>query len=163
MFNHLKGLDGEIWKEYKEGLYISNFGRVIKETTLNGRGFNPRILDIKQDKGYIRVKYYKKKYYIHRLVGLLFIPNPENKPTIDHINPPDTFNNIIGNLRWATQQEQSINRRPYGNSGYKNIRILKNGNYNVEVRRKGKHIFNKTFKTLEEAIKERDKFLSSIN
>jgi len=45
----------------------------------------------------------------HRTIGLLFIPNPDNKPTIDHIDR-DPLNNNISNLRWANTSEQMLNR-----------------------------------------------------
>lgn len=45
----------------------------------------------------------------HRVIGLLFIPNPENKTTIDHIDR-NPLNNDISNLRWATVSEQMLNR-----------------------------------------------------
>lgn len=52
-----------------------------------------------------------KKFHnklLHRLLGEAFIPNPENKPTIDHIDR-NTSNNAISNLRWATHLEQHAN------------------------------------------------------
>lgn len=51
----------------------------------------------------------KTKYcHIHRLIAEAYIPNPENKPTVDHINRVRTDNRIC-NLRWATHKEQSDN------------------------------------------------------
>lgn len=50
-----------------------------------------------------------KTFGVHRLIALTFLPNPENKPTVDHIdrNPK---NNQISNLRWASYSEQCYNR-----------------------------------------------------
>ena len=67
------------------------------------------------DGRYIEYKLYKDGEKIkpthcllHRLLGIQFIPNPENKPTIDHIDR-NKLNNDLSNLRWATHIEQHAN------------------------------------------------------
>ena len=45
---------------------------------------------------------------VHRLVAEAFIPNPENKPFVDHIDT-NRGNNVLSNLRWATEAENSNN------------------------------------------------------
>lgn len=49
-----------------------------------------------------------RTFRIHRLVAKYFIPNPENKPCIDHINT-DKTDNRVENLRWCTNQENQMN------------------------------------------------------
>lgn len=61
-----------------------------------------------------------KTFYVHRLVAEAFIPNPHNKPTVDHIDR-NPHNNHVENLRWATYREQSKNRRPRSKYIYINL------------------------------------------
>lgn len=99
----------EIWKDVKgyEGLYeISNLGRCYSF-------ISSKILSkCRNSNGYYDYHLYKdgkrKRFSAHRLVAIAFIPNPENKPEIDHI---DTIrdNNYYKNLRWATPTENKNN------------------------------------------------------
>jgi hypothetical protein len=57
-----------------------------------------------------------KNFFIHRLVALTFIPNPESKPEVDHINRVRDDNHV-DNLRWATRCEQNKNRVCKGRKG----------------------------------------------
>lgn len=66
-----------------------------------------------QTKGdYIEVYIAGKKYRKHRVIALQFIPNPEQKPCIDHINR-DKHDNHIDNLRWATYRDNQLNKEKY--------------------------------------------------
>ena len=58
--------------------------------------------------GYERVELQGKPFLVHRLVAETYIPNIDNKPTVDHIDR-NKHNNCVENLRWATFQEQSDN------------------------------------------------------
>lgn len=68
-------------------------------------------------KGYalvcLHVKGKKKTASVHRLVALAFIPNPDNKPTVNH-KDGDKLNNVCDNLEWATHTEQSYHARSLG-------------------------------------------------
>ena len=93
----------EQWKVIEDfDLYeISNTGKIrnqkgkILKPTDNGKGYLK--FTLKQD-GRI------KKKYIHRLVAAAFIPNPENKPFVNHIDN-NPANNHVENLEWCTHQE----------------------------------------------------------
>ena len=78
------------------------------------------------DRGYISVVLYNNggnhTFRINRLVAMVFIPNPENKPEIDHINTNKT-DNRVENLRWVTHEENMNN--PITKSIFKNNNGLK--------------------------------------
>jgi NUMOD4 motif/HNH endonuclease len=118
----------EVWKDVTgyEGFYqVSNLANVrsldrvetlyrpdIDKTVIRPR--KGRLLKQKlTDKGYYSVHLRDKVNEleswpsVHRLVALSFIPNTDDKPTINHINGIKT-DNSISNLEWATQQEQTV-------------------------------------------------------
>lgn len=100
-----------LWRPVKgyEGLYeISNTGEV-KSIYYNKK---PKILKKSMTTtGYYKVGLWKNKrkksLRVHKLVAKAFIPNPENKPNINHIDG-NPLNNHRGNLEWCTQQENVI-------------------------------------------------------
>ncbi len=101
----------ENWKSIKgyEGLYeISDHGRV---KSLDARCYGKIKVNKKDKDGYDKVwlsKNSKKKpYFVHRLVAIHFIDNPENKPIVNHIDGVKD-NNHVSNLEWATRSENDI-------------------------------------------------------
>ena len=98
----------------------------------------------------------KKLFTIHRLLGLHYIPNPENKPCIDHIDR-NRLNNDLSNLRWATHSENSINSTPMKRD--LPINIWKRYNrYHVDITRNGVRVRLGSYATIEEAIAIRDSY-----
>jgi len=157
----------EIWKSidgYPEYI-ISNLGRV-KSMKFN----KERILkQFKDSSGYYCIELNLKSFKIHRLVALAFIPNPDNKPQIDHINRKRD-DNKIENLRWVTHQENMTNKTITYNQDVRidnkiqekciTLRFDNNKySYRVRIKRNKEYVYDKTYKTLEDAIKARDEFL----
>lgn len=95
----------EVWKNISDIHEVSNTGKVrnkllgkILVTGLDKRGY-PRIR--------ISINGLKKSLRIHRLVAIHFIPNPQNKSQVNHIDG-NKLNNNDWNLEWNTNSENQL-------------------------------------------------------
>lgn len=116
----------EKWKDIKnyEGIYqVSNMGQIrkhprhrFKHGCIRPCGYILKPIPVMKNgkkAKYMNIWLYKgnkerpKKFKIHRLVALNFIPNPFNKPEINHKNGKKDDNNVE-NLEWVTGQENYL-------------------------------------------------------
>ena len=111
----------EEWKEIAdfEGLYlISSFGRV--KSIINDKILTPCIVRANGLVVGLMKNGKVEKRQVSRLVAAAFIPNPENKPCVDHIDGV-RFHNFVENLRWCS--------------------INENNNFDIAIRNKTKYDF----------------------
>ena len=91
--------DYEIWNQYPYPIRRKDSYRIVSES-------------IKAD-GYVQCSLNRKTYQKHRIIAIQFIPNPDNKPQVDHRNH-QRADNRIENLRWVNNGENNKNKTGWG-------------------------------------------------
>ena len=147
----------ELWKKIDDydNYSVSSMGNVRNDETMRilkgGKGVN----------GYLTVSLYKnsvkKSHMIHRLVAITFIPNPENKPYVDHRDNNKTDNRAEV-LRWCTDSENQMNQqlRTDNTSGSKGVTWVESRQkWRSRIMIDGIPIFIGYFDTKEEAVNVR--------
>lgn len=120
----------EIWKDIPgyEGRYeVSNLGRFksinrkINVFNKAKRALPDKIFEPHKDcRGYGIVTLGRKSYRSHRIVAKAFIPNPKNKPQVNHVDG-NKMNNCVDNLEWCTASENIVHRYHILHKGTKKV------------------------------------------
>lgn len=154
----MSGVDNIIWKDIPgyEGLYqASKCGKIKRLPILNSpRPWvmnKDRVLQLSSYRGYYVYAGLKKDRQtktcpVHRLIALTFIPNPHNKPHINH-KDLDKTNNCVDNLEWCTPQENtqhwadSVRLQQESFKPGMPVVVKKTGHEAAVVRREGRFLF----------------------
>ena len=141
----------EIWKPILDldSYYdVSNLGRIRNHKTghIKSLVFDGHYYKFGYD--YSINKNRKRGWYrVHQAVAKAFIPNPENKPTVNHKDGIKEHN-YVSNLEWSTHKEQSVHATTvlYRNCGENNYNAKHKNSDVIEMRR----LFESGNKTVEE-------------
>lgn len=119
----------DVWKPIVgyEGLYeVAPCGAIRNVRTL--RWLSPS----EKDDGYMSVKLFRdgvgRNKTVHRIVAEAFLPNPESKPQVNHIDH-DKTNNRVDNLEWVTPQENTNHEIRSGTNKTRNSQLRSNSKY----------------------------------
>lgn len=149
-FQDIKGFPKYMINEYGD-VYSKKLNRLLK-IRKNNHGYNT--FSLRNNK-----KTYTKSQ--HRLLGIQYLPNPDNLPCIDHINR-NRLDNSLSNLRWVSYSLNSKNRSSKLNATSRFIGVRKTTNkkkpYRAETNYQGKYYSIGYYKTEEEAYEAYKQF-----
>ena len=177
----------EIWKDIAgfEGWYqVSNFGnvrsvdRIIEQWSMYGHTIMRRIkgkliTPTDNGNGYLivslRMKRYRENHYVHRLVAEAFIPNPNGKPAINHLDYNRSNNNAenlewttpVENMRYSAQRMRKIKTNPKPTSTGEKYITIRKGKFRLNIQH-GDVRVDRTFATLDEAVAAKGVLIGGI-
>lgn len=141
-----KGQVRSYWKSARIGWSISPEPRRLLKQKLDGRGYN------------IVQLHSSTTMLVSRLLAYAFIPNPLNLPFVDHIDR-NRLNNNLSNLRWCSQQQNSLNRKQKATNTSGKTGVSQCRNKWLAFWQENKIQKRQSFKTFDEASAHRDKMV----
>ena len=150
----------EIWKDIinYEGKYeVSNLGRV-RSLSYNGTGEIKLLKPGTNKRGYKRVGLCKngktKHYYVHRLVAITFIPNPDDLSIVNH-KDENPANNNVNNLEWCTSEYNNNygTRNERASESHKGKSFSEEHKKKLSESKKGKHHSEETKKKISKSLR----------
>lgn len=160
----IKGFEGKY--EISDKGEVISLPRELKTPTITYISKERKSKGYKTYKGYLAYDFRSsggKTVFVHRLVAEAFIPNPENKPQINHINGIKT-DNRVENLEWCNNSENQIHafkndlqkgnfKHPNSKLNYEQVIFIKN-NFNKSKPRYSIHKIAKMFNVCDATVKQ---------
>jgi hypothetical protein len=140
-------------RQYKDTPYfVTEDGKVF-----GSRGFELK-LNINSSKYFtIRCEKLNKSFSVHRMIAETYIPNPQNKPQVNHIDG-NRLNNHISNLEWVTRSENmrhsvyTLGKKNKGKLSNDDVEYIKN-NYKMRTKGRTQNDLAKKFGVTQGAIR----------
>jgi hypothetical protein len=141
----------EIWKDvpgYEQHYAVSSLGRV--GSIRRGYLLQPVVTRKKYTRVALQKNGQRKDFFVHRLVAMAFLANPENLPEVNHVNG-NRFMNRLENLEWVSRRDNELHKNQYvGSSKYPGVNA-KNGKWQARIFHNGKSIYLGIYESESEA------------